>query len=172
MDRTRRRAIGFALGAAGAAMAGIGSLLTWTVVGLRADPEGVLDETFRGIDLAGGIVVLVAAVLVLAGLLAIRLVRDQIRISIALSFVVAGLAIVTASALALAAAGDRAEAEMARAAAATAGLTEAEAQALIRTDPAFAVRWGAGPGIWLTVAGGLAVIAGGAVIASERTRRP
>jgi hypothetical protein len=34
------------------------------------------------------------------------------------------------------------------------------------------VRWGAGPGIWLTVAGGLAVIAGGAVIASERTRRP
>lgn len=168
MTATRRRALGFALGAAGALAAGIGALLTWTVVGLRADRQGVLDERFRGIDLAGGIVVLAAAVLVLVGLLAIRLVPQAVRVSIALGFVLAGLAIVTAPVLALAAAPDRAAAEIARAAAASGGLTPVEAEELIRTDPAFAVRWSAGPGIWVTVAGGVAVIASGAVIVGER----
>lgn len=164
----RRRALGFGLGAGGAFAAGVGSVLTWTVVGLRADREGILDETLRGIDLTGGLVVLAAAVLALVGLLAIRLVPKPVRVSIALGLVLAGLAIVTAPVLALAAAADRAAVEMARSAAATGGLSSAEAEELVRTDPAFAVRWGAGPGIWLTVAGGLGVVAGGAVIAGER----
>ncbi len=171
MTARRRRAIGFALGAAGALAAGIGSLLPWTVVGLRADPDGVLDETFRGIDLAGGAVVLAAAMLVLVGLVAIRLVPDPVRLSIALAFILAGLAIVTAPVLAIAAAEDRATAEMARAAAATGGLTPAEAEELVRTNRAFAVRWSVGPGVWLAVAGGVAVIAAGAVVAGERRGR-
>jgi hypothetical protein len=171
MTGTRRRAIGFALGAAGALAAGVGSVLTWTSVGLRADAEGVLDERFRGVDLAGGIVVLIAAVLVLVGLLAIRRVPEAVRLSIALGLIVAGLAIVTAPVLALASAEDRAAEEMAVAAAAAGGLSPAEAAELIRTDPAFAIRWSAGPGIWLAIAGGVAVIASGAAIAGER-RRP
>jgi hypothetical protein len=168
MTTTRRRAIGFVLGAAGALAAGTGSLLTWTSVGLRADTEGVLDLRFRGVDLAGGIIVLVAAALVLIGLLAVRLVPDAVRVSIALGLILAGLAIVTAPVLALATAEDRAAEEMAVAAAAAGGLTPREAQELIRSDPAFAIRWTPGPGIWLAVAGGVAVIASGAAIAGER----
>lgn len=171
MTANGRRALGFALGATGALAAGIGSLLTWTVVGLRADPEGVLDETFRGVDLASGLVVLGASVLVLAGLLSIRLVPDAVRLSIALGFILAGLAIVTAPILAIASAEDRAKAEMARAAAQAGGLAPAEAKELIRTNPAFAVRWSAGAGVWLTVGGGLAVIASGIVIVSSASRR-
>jgi hypothetical protein len=170
MTTTRRRAIGFALGAAGALAAGLGALLPWTTVGLRADSRGVLDERFRGVDLAGGIVVLVAAVLVLIGLLAIRVVPDVVRLSIALGMILAGLAIVTAPVLALATAEDRAAEEMAAAITAE-GLTRAEAEELIRTEPAFAIRWRAGPGIWLAIAGGVATVAAGAVIASEG-RRP
>lgn len=167
MTTSRRRAIGFALGAAGAFAAGLGSLLTWTTVGLRADAGGVLDERFRGVDQAGGLIVLVAAVLVLVGLLATRLVPAAVRVSIALGLILAGLAIVTAPVLALAAAEDRAADEMAAAIVAE-GVARPEAERLIRTEPAFAIRWEAGPGIWLSIAGGLAVIASGAAIAGER----
>jgi Tryptophan-associated transmembrane protein (Trp_oprn_chp) len=171
MTTSRRRTIGFVLGAAGALAAGVGSLLTWTVVGLRADTQGVLDERFRGVDLASGIVVLVAAGLILIGLLAIRVVPDAVRLSIALGMILIGLAIVTAPVLALATAEDRAAEEMAVTAAAEGGLTPAEAAELIRTNPAFAIRWQAGSGIWLAIVGGIAVITSGAMIAGER-RRP
>jgi hypothetical protein len=163
MASATRRAIGFGLGAAGALASGLGALLPWSTVGLRADREGVLDQTLRGTDLAGGLVVLAAAGLVLAGLLAFRLVPPPVRVSIAVGLMLTGLAIATAAGLSAATGEERATEEVARGLAASGGMTAREAEDLIRTDPDLAIRWSIGPGAWLAFAGGIAVIAAGAV---------
>jgi hypothetical protein len=157
------RAVGFALGAAGGLAAGLGALLPWSTVGLRADREGVLDQTLRGTDLAEGLVVLAAAVLVLLGLLAFRVVAPPVRVSIAVGLLLTGLAIGTAASLSAATAEERATEEVARGLADSGGMTFEEAETLIRTDPDVAIRWSIGPGVWLALAGGLAVVASGAV---------
>ena len=165
------RAIAFASCAAGALLAGIGATLPWTTVGLVADEKGVLDETFHGIDLTAGIVVLVAAIVVLGMLFAMRLVAGRGRRLLALGLLVAGLAILTATLLAGLAAGDRAVAEMARVAADTGGLTPAEAEELIRTNPELAVHADLGIGLWLSALGGVLVVVG-SVANAAWARRP
>jgi hypothetical protein len=168
---TGSRAIAFTLCAVGALLAGIGATLPWAIVGLQADENGVLDETFLGIDLTAGLVVLVAAIAVLAMLFAMRLVAARWRRALALGLLVAGLAILTATLLAGLSAGDRAVVEMAEVAADTGGLTAAEAEELIRTDPDLAVRSELGIGLWLAVLGGVLVVVG-SVANAAWARRP
>ena len=165
------RTIAFVLCAAGALLAGIGATLPWTTVGLVADEKGVLDETFHGIDLTAGLVVLVAAIVVLGMLFAMRLVAARGRRLLALGLLVAGLAILTATLLAALSAGDRAVAEMAKVAADTGGLTKAEAEELIRTNPDLAVQSDLGIGIWLSALGGVLVVAG-SIANAAWARRP
>jgi hypothetical protein len=165
------RTLAFALCAGGALLAGIGATLPWTTVGLVADQRGVLDETFHGIDLTAGLVVLVVAIVVLGMLFAMRLVAARGRRLLALGLLVAGLAIVTAALLAALSAGDRAVAEMARAAADTGGLTKAEAEELIRTNPDLAVHSDLGIGLWLSAIGGVLVVVG-SVANAAWARRP
>jgi hypothetical protein len=168
---TGSRAIAFALCAAGALLAGIGATLPWTIVGLEADANGVLDETFHGIDLTGGLVVLVASIAVLAMLFAMRLVAARARRALALGLLISGLAIITATLLAGLSAGDRAVSEMARVAAEAGGLSAAEAEELVRTSPDFAVRSELGIGLWLSALGGVLVVAG-SVANAAWARRP
>jgi len=165
------RTIAFGLCAAGALLAGIGATLPWTTVGLVQDTKGVLDETFHGIDLAAGLVVLVVAIVVLGMLFAMRLVAARGRRLLALGLLIAGLAILTATLLAGLSAGDRAVAEMARVAADTGGLTNAEAEELIRTNPDLAVHSDLGIGLWLSALGGVLVVAG-SIANAAWARRP
>jgi hypothetical protein len=157
---TGSRATAFGLCAVGALVAGIGATLPWTIVGLQADEEGVLDETFHGIDLTAGLVVLVLSIAVLVMLFAMRLVAARRQRVLALGLLVAGLAILTATLLAGLSAGDRAVSEMAQVAANAGGLTIAEAEELIRTSPDFAVRSELGIGLWLAALGGVLVVVG------------
>lgn len=170
-DPTRLRVAGSGLTIAGALLAGIGSTLTWSTVGLRLDTEGVLDLEFRGIDLLGGIVVLVVAVAALVGLIALRSAAGRTRDRIGIALLLAGL-VITAMPISVALrAEDRAVRGMAGVTAETSGLTIEEATELIREDPSLAVRSEIGLGSWLTLAGGALVVAG-TVANLARARRP
>ena len=168
---TGSRALAFGLCAAGALVAGIGATLPWITVGLKADTEGVLDETFHGIDLVGGLIALVAAIAVLAMLFAMRLLAARARRALALGLMLAGLAIITVTLLVGLDPSARAEAEMARAAAKAGGMTIAEAEQLIATQPDFAVRSELGVGLWLSALGGVLVVAG-SIANTAWARRP
>jgi hypothetical protein len=165
------RTIAFAQCAVGALLAGIGATLPWTTVGLVGDEKGVLDETFHGIDLTAGLVVLVLAIVVLGMLFVMRLVAARGRRLLAVGLLLAGLAILTSTLLAGLSAGDRAVAQMARVAADTGGLTVAEAEELIHTNPDLAVHSDLGIGLWLSALGGVLVVAG-SIANAAWARRP
>jgi hypothetical protein len=161
-DPTRLRVAGFALTAAGALLAGIGSTLVWTTAGLRQDARGVLDLEFRGLDLIEGILTLVVAAATLAVLIALRRLHGKARIRGAVGLLVAGVVLVALPVSVALRAEDLATEEMARVVASTGGLTEQEAIQLVRTDPDLAVR-GDTSGVWASIAGGALVVAGAAV---------
>jgi uncharacterized membrane protein len=159
-DPMRLRVAGSVLTIVGALIAGIGSTLAWTTAGLRLDPQGVLDLEFRGLDLIGGIIALVVAVLTLGGLTLFRRASGRARERLGVGLLFAG-AVTMAMPLSVAIrAEERAVEGMAEVAAQTGGLRIEEATELIREDPSLAVRSELGPGIWLTVAGGALVIVG------------
>lgn len=160
LDPMRLRVAGSVLTIVGALMAGIGSTLAWTTAGLRLDTQGVLDLEFRGLDLIGGIIALVVAVLTLGGLTLFRRASGRARERLGVGLLFAG-AVTMAMPLSVAIrAEERAVEGMAKVAAQTGGLRIEEATELIREDPSLAVRSELGPGIWLTVAGGALVIVG------------
>ncbi|HWL90398.1 MAG TPA: Trp biosynthesis-associated membrane protein [Actinomycetota bacterium] len=171
-DPSRLRVAGFALTAAGALLAGIGSTLVWTTAGLRVDTQGVLDLEFRGVDLVEGIMALVVAVAALAGLVAMRRLHRNGRVRGAVALLIAGALLVALPAWVALRAEDRAVEEMARVVASTGGLSEQEAIQLVRTDPDLAV-YAETSGLWLSIGGGLLVVIGSAVnLAWARHRDP
>lgn len=160
LDPIRLRVAGSVLTIGGALIAGIGSTLTWATAGLRLDTRGVLDLEFRGLDLVGGIIALVVAVLTLGGLTRFRRATGRARERLGIGLLLAGVVIMAMPLSVAIRAEERAVEGMARVTARTAGLRFEEATELIREDPSLAVRSELGPGIWLTLAGGALVVAG------------
>jgi hypothetical protein len=161
LDPMRLRVAGSVLTIVGALIAGIGSTLAWTTAGLRLDTQGVLDLEFRGLDLIGGIIALVVAVLTLGGLTLFRRATGRARERLGVGLLFASVVTMAMPLSVAIRAEERAVEGMAKVAAQTGGLRIEEATELIREDPlARAVRSELGPGIWLTVAGGALVIVG------------
>jgi len=168
-------------------MLGIGALVTWGSVGFpeEVDPTQSATAIIPGIDLWEGMLVLVASVLVLVGILALRMVRSgRVRRAIAVSIIVVGLA---ATALAVSVA-IGAEDRLVQ----TEGL-DAYARALseqldvpfeqVRADIEEHFREDlvveTAPGVWIAAAGGIVVCAGGILslawareVSRERELRP
>ena len=93
LDPIRLRVAGSVLTIGGALIAGIGSTLTWATAGLRLDTRGVLDLEFRGLDLVGGIIALVVAVLTLGGLTRFRRATGRARERLGIGLLLAGVVI-------------------------------------------------------------------------------
>jgi hypothetical protein len=147
-DPTRLRVAGFAVTAAGALLAGMGTSLVWTSTGLLQDAKGVLDIEFRGLDLSEGIVAFVVAGATLVGLVAVRRLHGSGRIRGAIGLLVGGALLVAMPMWVALQADDRAIEEVTRVVADARGLTVAEATDLVRTDPALEVR-SETSGLWL-----------------------
>ena len=153
----------------GALLAGLGATRDWAVIGFPGDPEGALDVPVRGTDVWEGKVVLAAAVLALAVMLAIRVVRStQTRRILAFGIAMLG-ALVLALALSIAI---RTEARFGG----SGGLDDVAANLADQwnEDPAairaqleeqFAdqLRVDLGLGVWVAAAGGILIDVGGAL---------
>lgn len=85
------RLAGFLATVLGAALLGFGSLMTWVKVGVPGQPS--LTETYVGLDLTEGKVALLAAAVLLIGLMALRGARTRTaQKAISAVLIVAGLA--------------------------------------------------------------------------------
>lgn len=172
LDPMRLRVAGFAVTAAGALIAGIGTTVAWTSTGLRQDAGGVLDMEFRGLDLLEGWVALVVAGASLVGLALVRRLHRSGWIRGAIGLLVAGAVLVAMPLWVALQADGRALAEVAQVVADARGLTIEEATNLVRADPALAV-FAETSGVWLSIAGGLLVVVGaGITLAWARRGEP
>jgi hypothetical protein len=158
-DGSAARVWGFALTAAGALVAGIGTTVVWTSVGLRQDLRGVLDSDFAGLDLPEGIAVLVLSVTTLIGVVVVRRLQGRGRVWGAVALLVMGVAIVALPVWTVLRAEDRAVDDVARVIADAGGLTIDEAISLVRAEPEFEVDV-VTSGAWTSIIGGLVVVAG------------
>jgi energy-converting hydrogenase Eha subunit C len=174
---TTLRLLGFLLSAIGALLAGISPALTWVTVGLRNQPQ--LSPEIPGLDIVDGKIVLVAAVVMLVGVIATRLVAPGARKVIAIAILVAAIVVVVVAATFLVRATDRFEAVDSEV------LIEkiAEAKDLpvdtVRGQMERAVAQlgeftDVGSGPWLALAGGIVATAGGVFVVawSRRTASP
>jgi hypothetical protein len=160
---------GFALTAAGALVAGIGTTVAWTSTGLRRDLQGALDLEFRGIDLTEGIATLVIAGATLAGLVLVRRLGGTARVRAAVGLLVAGVVLVALPAWVALRAEDRAVDDVARVVADAAGITVEEASDRVRIEPDLGVRTDS-RGAWVSIAGGGLVIVGAGATLSWTVR--
>jgi hypothetical protein len=171
-DAARLRVASFAVTAAGALLAGIGTTFAWTLTGLRQDAGGVLDIEFRGLDLVEGKIALVVAGATLVGLALVRRLNRGGRIRGAFGLLVAGAVLVAMPLWVALQADRRALAEVAQVVADTRGVTIEEATNLVRADPALTV-FADTSGVWLAIAGGLLVVLGaGITLAWARRSEP
>jgi hypothetical protein len=164
---TTLRLAGFLCVAAGAILAGIGATREWAAIGFPEDLLGAADVSVRGTDVWEGKVVLLGTVVALGVLLAMRLSRsDSARRTLATILVVIGAACVALPLL------DAVRAEnrfggaggvdtMVEVLAAELELPEDVVREQLAEQFDRALRVDLGPGIWLTVAGGVLLVAGG-----------
>ncbi len=87
------RLAGFLGTALGAAMLGIASVLTWITIHDPRDANGITDRVYKGLDLTQGKVALIAALVLLVGLMALRGAESRTA-----QKVIAGVMIVAAAA--------------------------------------------------------------------------
>ena len=153
-------AAGFALTAAGALLAALGTTVIWMSTGLRRDIRGLLDLEFRGLDLVEGIAALAVAAMTLVGLVLVRRLRGSARVGIAVSLIACGFVLIALPVWVAVRAEDRAVEEIAQVVAGSAGITIDEATRRVRTEPDLAVRADSS-GVWLSIAGGVLVTLGG-----------
>jgi hypothetical protein len=158
-DARGLRTAPFAVTAAGALLAAVGTTLTWTSTGLRRDLRGLLDLEYRGLDLAEGIGALVISVMVLGLLAYVRLARVRPGLS-AIGVLLAGLLLLALPGWVAIRAETRAVDEIADVVARSADITMEEATARVRTDPDLSVRTDS-TGVWPAIAGGALVTLGG-----------
>lgn len=138
---TPLRLWGFLLTATGGALAGIGAVLDWAVVGFPSDAQRALDVPVKGIDVWEGKVVLAAALLALVGTVAMRLTTGRrAPRSLAVAVVVLGT---LAAALALSVA--------------------LRPEARLGGGEQLDERVELGLGVWLSAAGGILVAGGGSL---------
>jgi Tryptophan-associated transmembrane protein (Trp_oprn_chp) len=170
LDASRPTALrlwGFLLCAIGALLAGIASVLTWVTVGLRKVPA--MDSASRGLDLVDGKVVLVAAVVMLVGVMATRLIAPRARRLVAVVVLLAGIVTIVVSGLFLARASDRFHAvdseavveKFAQATGRPADVVRAHMEGVVAQLGGFT---DVGPGAWVALAGGAVGTAGGVLV--------
>lgn len=163
---SRLRLAAFATTAAGALLMGLGSLLTWVTIGFR--DEISIQTISPGTDLAAGLFTLIAAVVVLVLLIVSRAVADGVRRIIAVVIVALGVAATALAAWFLLSAADHySPVDDDRLVNALAQVTHKTIEE-VRTALASVIdQLGGythvGPGPWVAVAGGVLVIAGGAL---------
>jgi hypothetical protein len=167
------RTLGFLVTVLGALLAGIGAVLDWILVTIEG-AEDELAPTWRGLDTAGGKVVLIAAVLALVAVLATRVGGTATaRRGAAVVVIAAGVAIVAAAALEAVTAEDRYASDAiteARDVVTSLGVPADDLDAVLdELRDMLEVRLE--PGLWVAIAGGAITAAGGAVTLAWASRR-
>lgn len=164
---TGLRFAGFAFVALGAVVAGVGATREWAAVGFPADTEHELDTPWNGIDVWEGKVVLFAAVTALLVMLAMRISGSvATRRGLANTLIVLGGLCIALPVMDAVRAEDRfggAEAtdRLASAIAVKSELPEEVVREELAELFQQSLRVEIGPGLWLTVLGGVLLVAGG-----------
>jgi hypothetical protein len=165
---TTLRLAGFLCVATGGLVLGVGSLMTWAVVGVVG--SNALDSSIKGTDVWEGRVTLGIAVWALVGMLVVRLVtsasvRRLISVAIATGGLFAtGLAIGDAIRIKSRFAADLPQLEkIAKALAATLGRPVVDILTELQQRLSELVSVTRGPGLWLVIAGGILTAGGGAL---------
>ncbi len=166
---TPLRLWGFWLTAAGVLVLGIGCTLDWAVIGFPGDADGIFDAPVKGTDIWEGAVAFGSGVFALIGTLALRLLRGfDARRALALGIVSLG-ALATALAISVAMradarlAGDEGLDDIAATLSGELGITPDAARARLLDELDLDLEVELGPGVWLTIAGGLVVVIGGSI---------
>jgi hypothetical protein len=137
---------------------GVGALLTWVTFGLDDPNAHVLDQVYKGVDLAEGLVALGCAVVLLVGTLVFRGLARMGRTVVAVLMIAAGVVAVGAAGATILTANTRLEGQFIDGLTSEAGTPPTGAirqQLEDRTDTTL------GAGIWLTFAGGFLGFVGG-----------
>jgi Tryptophan-associated transmembrane protein (Trp_oprn_chp) len=171
---SERRLAGFALTASGALVVGIGSLLTWVTVGI-AD-QGNAQTVSPGTDLAGGLITLVCAVVVLVLALVSRAVGDAIRRIVSMVVIAAGAFAAALATYFISAAPSHYspvdDDKLVDAIATATGRSVEEVRiALAQVIDTLGGYTHVGPGPWVVIVGGVLVIAGGVLTLRWAQRR-
>jgi Tryptophan-associated transmembrane protein (Trp_oprn_chp) len=176
---TRLRLVGFLVLVAGAVLAGIGATRLWATIGFVADTEGAADVSIYGTDIWEGKVVLLIAGMALVAMIVMRLaISGALRRSLGLMLVLLGLVCATLPALAVVRAdarfgGGEGLDRMAGVLSARLELPEDVIREQLAEQFQRDLRVQIGPGLWLSLAGGVLIVAGGALgLAWARTREP
>lgn len=176
---TRLRLLGFLVLVAGSVLAGIGATREWATIGFVADVEGAVDVSVYGTDVWEGKVVLLIAGVALVMMIVMRMATSgALRRSLGVTLIVVGIVCAALPALAAIRAdarfggGDGLD-RMARALSARLEFPEDVIREQLAEQFERDLRVEIGPGLWLSVAGGLLIVGGGALgLAWARTREP
>jgi hypothetical protein len=176
---TGLRLAGTTFVALGAIVAGVGATREWAAIGFTADVEHAADVSFHGIDVWEGKVVLFAAVASLLVMLAMRISGSRsTRRGLAIALVVLGsLCVVLPVADAVRAkdrfGGVEGVDRLTRTLSAQLGLPEEVVREPLSVLLDQDLRVEISPGLWITAAGGVLLVAGGVLgLAWVRRERP
>ena len=176
---TRLRLLGFLVLVAGSVLAGIGATRAWAAIGFVADTEGVADVSVYGTDVWEGKVVLLIAGVALVVMIVMRLATSgALRRSLGVALILLGLMCTVLPLLAAIRAdarfgGGEGLDRMARVLSARLELPEDVIREQLAEQFQRDLRVDVGPGLWLSVAGGVLIAGGGALgLAWVRTREP
>jgi hypothetical protein len=171
------RLAGFLCLAGGAVAAGVGSTMRWAIVGFPGDNSGANDVPVNGTDVWEGKVVLLCVIVALVGTLAMRLAGSEaVRRGIALLLVALGIVCAGLPALDALRAEDRFGGaqgldRIARSLAADLGLPEDAVRQQLTDEFQRQLRVDVQAAPWVTTAGGLLLVAGGALSLRWTRRR-
>jgi len=166
---TKLRLAGFLCIAVGAVTAGYGATAEWATIGFPEDVQRELTLSVHGTDFWEGKVVLLSATVALIAMLALRLSRsDGTRVSIAVGMIAIGIACMAIPVLDAARARDRFGDESgvnlyAPALAAQLGQPEDVVRELFEEQFQRALSVDVERGIWISAAGGILLVIGGAL---------
>ena len=176
---TRLRLLGFLVLVGGSVLAGVGATRLWATIGFVADTEGAADVFVYGTDVWEGKVVLLIAGLALVAMIVMRTTTSgALRRTLGAGMIVLGLACVALPLLAAVRpdarfGGPEGLDRMARILSARLELPEDVIREQLAEQFERDLRVEIGPGLWLSVGGGVLIAAGGALgLAWARTREP
>jgi len=152
-------------------LVGLGALLTWVTFGLNDPNAAVLDQVYKGIDLAEGLVALGCAVVLLVGTMVFRGLARPGRTMVAVLMIVAGIVAVGSAGATILTAGTRLESQFVDDVMASTGSNGADQGSdASRQQLEDMVETTLGAGIWLTLAGGFLGFVGGTLSLAYATR--